>query len=122
ATTRNRIAALLGAGPDRGRAIDRPRLTRPSLGLPVNAGIDLIGRRPDIVAARLRSEAAAKRIDVARADFYPNISLSALVGFQSLGLGNLFAAGSKYGSGGAAISLPTSEVGLIEVRYGVARA
>jgi NodT family efflux transporter outer membrane factor (OMF) lipoprotein len=122
ATTRNRIAALLGAGPDRGLSIDRPRLTRPTLGLPANAGIDLIGRRPDIVAARLRSEAAAKRIDVARADFYPNISLSALVGLQSLGLSNLFNAGSEYGNGGAAISLPIFEGGRLQGRYRGSRA
>lgn len=122
ATTRNRIAALLGAGPDRGRAITRPQMARPSLGLPANAGIGLIGRRPDIVAARLRSEAAAKRIDVARADFYPNISLSALVGLQSLGLSNLFDAGSEYGNGGAAISLPFFEGGRLQGRYRGSRA
>ncbi|SEH16882.1 efflux transporter, outer membrane factor (OMF) lipoprotein, NodT family [Sphingopyxis sp. YR583] len=122
ATTRNRIAALLGAGPDRGMSIMRPQMTRPSLGLPGNAGIDLIGRRPDIVAARLRSEAAAKRIDVARADFYPNISLSALVGLQSLGLSNLFKSGSEYGNGGAAISLPIFEGGRLQGRYRGSRA
>jgi NodT family efflux transporter outer membrane factor (OMF) lipoprotein len=122
ATTRNRLAALVGAGPDRGRSIERPRLTRPSLGLPEGAGIDLIGRRPDIVAARLRADAAAKRIDVARADFYPNISLSALVGLQSLGLSNLFKSGSDYGNGGAAISLPIFEGGRLQGRYRGSRA
>ncbi len=122
ATTRNRIAALIGAGPDRGLAIARPQIARPALGLPANAGIDLIGRRPDIVAARLRSEAAAKRIDVARADFYPNISLSALVGLQSLGLSNLFKSGSEYGNGGAAISLPIFEGGRLQGRYRGSRA
>ncbi|MHA4838775.1 efflux transporter outer membrane subunit [Sphingopyxis sp. MSC1_008] len=122
ATTRNRLAALIGAGPDRGLSIARPQIARPSLGLPGNAGIDLIGRRPDIVAARLRSEAAAKRIDVARADFYPNISLSALVGLQSLGLSNLFKSGSEYGNGGAAISLPIFEGGRLQGRYRGSRA
>ncbi len=122
ATTRNRIAALIGAGPDRGLSIARPQMARPSLGLPGNAGIDLIGRRPDIVAARLRSEAAAKRIDVARADFYPNVSLSALVGLQSLGLSNLFKSGSEYGNGGAAISLPIFEGGRLQGRYRGSRA
>ena len=122
ATTRNRLAALVGAGPDRGLSIARPQMARPSLGLPANAGIDLIGRRPDIVAARLRSEAAAKRIDVARADFYPNISLSALVGLQSLGLSNLFKSGSEYGNGGAAISLPIFEGGRLQGRYRGSRA
>jgi NodT family efflux transporter outer membrane factor (OMF) lipoprotein len=122
ATTRNRLAALIGAGPDRGLSIARPQMARPSLGLPGNAGIDLIGRRPDIVAARLRSEAAAKRIDVARADFYPNISLSALVGLQSLGLSNLFKSGSEYGNGGAAISLPIFEGGRLQGQYRGSRA
>jgi NodT family efflux transporter outer membrane factor (OMF) lipoprotein len=122
ATTQSRIAALLGAGPDRALSIERPQLTRSALGLPANAGIDLIGRRPDIVAARLRSEAAAKRIDVARADFYPNISLSALVGLQSLGLSNLFSSGSEYGNGGAAISLPIFDGGRLPGRYRGARA
>jgi NodT family efflux transporter outer membrane factor (OMF) lipoprotein len=122
AATRNRLAALIGAGPDRGLSIARPQMARPLLGLPSGAGIDLIGRRPDIVAARLRSEAAAKRIDVARADFYPNISLSALVGLQSLGLSNLFKSGSEYGNGGAAISLPIFEGGRLQGRYRGSRA
>ncbi|MBB5704886.1 efflux transporter outer membrane subunit [Sphingopyxis panaciterrulae] len=122
ALTRNRIAALVGAGPDRGLTIVRPNLTAPDIGLPADAGIALVGRRPDIVAARLRAEAAAKRIDVARADYYPNISLSALIGFQSLGLSNLFDAGSKYGNGGVAISLPIFDGGRIEGRYRGARA
>ncbi|MEZ5891392.1 MAG: hypothetical protein R3D52_14795 [Xanthobacteraceae bacterium] len=66
ALTRNRLAALIGAGPDRGRTIARPALAAPSLALPPQAGIDLVGRRPDIVAARLRAEAAAKRIGARR--------------------------------------------------------
>jgi NodT family efflux transporter outer membrane factor (OMF) lipoprotein len=122
ATTRNRLAALVGAGPDRGLSITRPILASPGIGLPPQAGIDLIGRRPDIVAARLRAEAAARRIDVARADFYPNINLSALVGFQSLGLSNLFKSGSEYGNGGVAISLPIFEGGRLQGRYRGARA
>lgn len=122
ATTRNRLAALVGAGPDRGRAITRPTLASPDIDLPPQAGIDLVGRRPDIVAARLRAEAAAKRIDVARADFYPNINLSALVGFQSLGLSKLLDKGSDYGNGGVAISLPIFDGGRLAGRYRGARA
>lgn len=122
AQTRNRLAALVGAGPDRGLSIARPQLASPDVGLPPQAGIELIGRRPDIVAARLRAEAAAKRIDVARADFYPNINLSALVGLQSLGLSNLFKSGSEYGNGGVAISLPIFDGGRLQGRYKGARA
>ncbi|KTE35845.1 MULTISPECIES: efflux transporter outer membrane subunit [unclassified Sphingopyxis] len=122
ALTRNRIAALVGAGPDRGLALARPTLAVPAAGLPADAGIALVGRRPDIVAARLRSEAAAKRIDVAKADFYPNISLSALVGLQSLGLSNLFDKGSEYGNGGVAFTLPIFDSGRLQGRYRGARA
>ena len=122
ALTRNRIAALVGAGPDRGLSITRPTIVAPAVGVPDAAGIDLVGRRPDIAAARLRAEAAAKRIKVARADFYPNISLSAIVGLQSLGLGRLFEGNSSYGTAGPAFSLPIFDGGRIKGRYVQARA
>ncbi len=122
ALTRNRIAALIGAGPDRGLTIGRPQLRTVGIGLPADAGIALVGRRPDIVAARLRAEAAADRIRVARAAFYPDVSLTALVGLQSLGIGNLIAAGSTYGTGGVAASLPIFDGGSIAGRYRGARA
>ena len=84
---RHALAALLGKGPDRGLDIALPGAVHvASLGVPANLGAELIGRRPDLVAARERAEAAARRIDVARADFYPNINLTALVGLQSIGL------------------------------------
>ena len=121
ALTRNRIAALVGAGPDRGMAIARPTLSTTSVGLPARAGIDLIGRRPDIVAARLRATVAQERIGEARADFYPNLNLSALAGLQSLGLGNLLKTTSSYGNGGAAFTLPIFDGGRIAGRYRQAR-
>ncbi len=122
ALTRNRLAALVGSGPDRGLTIARPRMAPRENQIPAQAGIDLVGRRPDIVAARLRVEAAAQRIKVAHADFYPNINLTALVGLQSLGLGKLISAGSEYGNATAAISLPVFDGGRIAGRYRGARA
>ncbi len=121
--TKNRLAALLGAGPDRGRSIMRPAVTalRPA-GLPANLSLELLGRRPDIVAARERTSAAASRIDVARAAFYPNVNLVAFIGVQSLGLGNLFDSGSSVGSVGPAISLPIFQGGRLQGRYGQSRA
>ena len=104
---RNAIAALLGAGPDRGLAITRPTAQFPgSQGLPQNLALDLLGRRPDIVAARSRTEAAARRIDQAKAGFYPSVNLLGFVGLQSLGIDNLTKSGSGLGSIGPAISLP----------------
>jgi len=107
ALQKNRIAALMGAGPDRGLAITRPVATfTRAFALPATLSVDLIGRRPDLVAARLRAEAAAKRIHVARAQFYPNVNLSAFIGVQSLGIDMLKESGSDVGAVGPAISLP----------------
>ena len=104
---RNAIAALLGAGPDRGLAMTRPIANFPgSQGLPQNLALELLGRRPDIIAARSRTEAAARRVDQAKAGFYPSVNLMGFLGVQSLGINNLTKSGSDLGSIGPAISLP----------------
>jgi len=104
---KNALAALGGAGPDRGLAITRPTAQfSGSQGLPANLALDLLGRRPDVVAARLRTEAAARRIDEAKAGFYPSVNLLAIAGVQSLGIHNLTKSGSDIGGAGPAISLP----------------
>ena len=122
ALTRNALAALVGAGPDRGLTIERPRVSLlAARGLPDNAGIDLVGRRPDIAAARASVEAAASRIKVARAAFYPNISLSGLIGLQSLGFGNLLQGSSAFGNVGPAVTLPIFHGGAISGQYRGAR-
>lgn len=115
---RHQLAALLGAGPDRGLAIARPQWTAPAArDLPAGLATDLIARRPDIAMARERVEAAAARIKMARADFYPSIRLSALMGVQSLGLEQLFKSDSFMGSLGPAISLPLFHGGALQGRY-----
>jgi NodT family efflux transporter outer membrane factor (OMF) lipoprotein len=112
------LAELMGQGPDRALTIERPAPhTLQAQGLPANASIDLVGRRPDITAARARVEAAANRIKEARAAFYPNISISALAGFASLGLGSLFSAGSSFASVTPAISLPLFHGGSLQGQY-----
>jgi NodT family efflux transporter outer membrane factor (OMF) lipoprotein len=120
--TRNRIAALVGAGPDRGLAIGRPRVAKARYaGLPANLPAELIGRRPDIVAARKRAEAAAHRIDQAKAAFYPNVNLAAVIGVQSLGT-NLFRPGTQFGSIGPTLTLPIFEGGRLVAAHEGARA
>jgi len=104
---RNQIAALLGKGPDRGQDIALPKRpdVRP-IGVPANLPAELLGRRPDIVAARLRVEAAAERIKVARADFYPNINLTGLLGLQAFDIADVLTGDSLMGHFGPAIQLP----------------
>jgi len=122
ALSRHQIAALIGAGPDRGQTITRPAASvLAARGLPADVTTNLVGRRPDVIAARARTEAAASRIKVARADFYPAISLNGLIGLQSLGLSNLFKSGSTYGNVGPAISLPIFHGGALRGQYRGAR-
>lgn len=112
------LAALTGQGPDRALTIERPAATSlRAQGLPTDASINLVGRRPDIAAARARVEGAAQRIKEARASFYPNISISALAGFSSFGLSSLFASGSGFGSVTPAISLPLFHGGALQGQY-----
>jgi NodT family efflux transporter outer membrane factor (OMF) lipoprotein len=123
ALQRNQIAALLGAGPDRGLTIARPKidLSR-SFALPAQLAAELLGRRPDVVAARLRAQAAEKRISQARAEFYPNVNLVAFIGKQSLGLDVLSEKGSTIGSVGPAISLPIFNGGRLRAQLRGAEA
>ena len=75
----------------------------------------------DPAFSSLRAEAAAKRIDVAHAAFYPNVNLTAYVGVQSLGLNMLGKSGSDIGSFGPAISLPIFNTGHLQGQYRGAR-
>lgn len=116
--TRNRLAALLGAGPDRGLAIARPSVgALKAFGLPTGLQANLIGRRPDVVAARLRAEASSQRIRQARAEFYPDINLAAYFGQQALGLDLFAKPGSRIGSVGPAVSLPIFQGGALRANY-----
>lgn len=121
ALTKNRIAALLGAGPDRGAAITRPSsaVVKP-FGLPPRLQAELVGRRPEIVAARLRADAAASRIKQARAGFYPNVNLSAMAGGLLLDLFN--PSSVLFASAGPALSLPIYGGGRTEGEVLQARA
>jgi len=121
--TRLRIAALVGDGPDRALAIPRPPDPEvPAFGLPANLPADLIGRRPDVRAARFRVEVRASQVGVAKAGFYPSVNLSAFIGPQVLGLGRFFDAGSIAGNIGPAISLPIFRGGALSANLRGARA
>lgn len=107
-SVRNALAALLGAGPDRGARIQEPKLAKQAglAQLPANLPVDLLGRRPDVVAARWRVEAAERNTDVAKDLFYPNVNLTAFVGYSSLGLDQLTRQGSHVYGIGPAVRLP----------------
>jgi NodT family efflux transporter outer membrane factor (OMF) lipoprotein len=106
-TTRNALAALVGVGPDRGLDLQRPHLAAPtSIALPSALPVDLLGRRPDVAAARWRVESAARGVAASEAAFYPNVNLVAFAGLQAVGLSKLFDASDAIVGGGPAMSLP----------------
>ena len=115
---RRQLAALSGQAPN---ALDglSPRLAGLTLdALPATLGADLLGRRPDVVAARWRVEAATQDVAVARTQFYPNINLSAFVGLNALGLDNLFNAGSRQMGVTPALRLPLFDGGRLRAQLG----
>lgn len=112
-TTRNALAALV-ASQDVPAVGSLPALRSLRTGGELPAlPADLLGRRPDVSAARWRVEAAARDVDVAKAQFYPNINLTAFVGLSTLGLGHLLDLGSTQWGVGPAIRLPIFDAGRL---------
>lgn len=115
--TRQQLGTLLGAGPDRGLAIKPPQLKSANTPeLPSNLPLNLLGRRPDIVAARWTVEATIQGVKNTKAKFYPNVNIFGLAGFLSLGLSRLFESASKQYQIGPAITLPIFDAGNLRAQ------
>lgn len=108
------LAVLLGKGPDRGNEIARPKVLQASaVALPSVLPAELLGRRPDLVAARWRVEAASKDIDSAKTRFYPNLNLSASAGAESLLGDAMFGSASRFFNIAPTISVPIFDGGRL---------
>lgn len=108
------LAVLLGKGPDRGEDILRPKVLKPAVvALPSSLPAELLGRRPDIVAARWRVEAASKNIVAGKTNFYPNLNLSTAAGTESLLGDALFGSASRFFNIAPTISLPLFDGGRL---------
>ncbi|CAB3642135.1 efflux transporter outer membrane subunit [Paraburkholderia rhynchosiae] len=122
---RNQLAALAGKGPGAGDSIQRPVLSLAApAGLPSVLPADLIGHRPDVVAARWTVAAEARGIDVAKAGFYPDIDLLASIGgYAAMGpLFQFLKNPSHSWSAGPALSLPILDGGRLRSQLGAASA
>ncbi|TMU17770.1 efflux transporter outer membrane subunit [Halomonas sp. ATBC28] len=117
---RNTLAALAGL-PMKALADAVPNVepARESF-LPASIPAELIGQRADVVAARWRVEVATQGVEVAKADFYPNINLRAFASVArqglSVGLSDWFDAGSRTYSIEPAISLPIFDAGQLRAQ------
>jgi len=107
------LDALVGQ-PNASAALKPPMLSAVKpIALQPEIPADLLGRRADIAAARWRVEAATSDVANAKTQFYPNVNLTAFVGFQSLGFGKLLKSGSEQWGVGPAIHLPIFEGGRL---------
>ncbi|ADU71209.1 efflux transporter outer membrane subunit [Pantoea sp. At-9b] len=106
------LSTLVGKGPDYWHNLKPAKLNVPTAALlPGSIPADLLGRRPDVVAARWRVEAAAKDIAATKTEFYPNINLVAEAGTRSLLGDALFGAPSRFFNVGPSLSLPIFDAG-----------
>jgi multidrug efflux system outer membrane protein len=136
AAVREDMASLEGSAEQRVVAlaalVGRPSTALPALvakplpaiggGLPDAVGIDLIARRADITASRWRVEAAQRSRDSARAEFFPDVSINALIGVQSININDLLTYGSRVPQVAAAVHLPIFDSGRLKARYGAAQS
>lgn len=108
----NGLSVLLGRNPGpiaRGKSIDQLTLPAVAAGLPS----DLLERRPDIRQAEQNLIAANAQIGVAKAAYFPSISLTGAFGSASGDLSDLFKGPSKIWQYSAPISLPIFTAGKI---------
>jgi len=114
----NALNVLLGRNPgpvNRGKSIDELSMPEIPAGLPS----DILERRPDIRQAEQDLIGANARIGVARAAYFPSISLTGLFGFLSVELDNLFTGPAQTWNFGGSVVLPVFMAGRL---YGQEKA
>lgn len=117
----NLISTLLGRNPAtiaRGKKIDQLVLPDVPAGLPS----ELLSRRPDIRQAEQDLIAANARIGVARAAYFPSISLTGLFGVQSAELSNLFTNPARIWNFGMPVTVPVFTAGAVSGQVKAAEA
>jgi multidrug efflux system outer membrane protein len=122
AVQENAISILLGHNPDeieRGTAIaEQPH----PLEIPTGIPSQLLDRRPDIRQAEATLIAANARIGVAKAQFFPQISLTSLGGSASNQLQSIFSGKNAYWYAAGSLSEPIFDGGRIRSNYHLSQA
>lgn len=121
---RDQLAAMAGQGPAFGDSIRweaDPLAELPPT--PAVLPLHLLARRPDIIAARCRAEAAAKAIEVAEKAFYPDVNIRGFAGLHSVNLIDaLFHSSSLAFAVGPTLELPIFEGGRLEANLAAREA
>ncbi len=110
------MAVLIGRLPENFSIPAMPQTSSPPY-IPTNVPSQLLERRPDIASAERAVASANAEIGVARAAFFPNITLSASGGFEAPATETLFNWGSRVWSIGATASQPIFNAGLFPAVY-----
>ncbi len=113
----HKLKALTGVGQDAGW--DSPSMVcsqELELALPKTLSLDLLSRRPDLMAQSWRVQAAAKEIGAAKADFYPNVNLLAFAGLESLKFSTFFERHSSMSAVTPAFHLPIFTAGRLKAQ------
>ncbi|WP_115717541.1 efflux transporter outer membrane subunit [Gallaecimonas mangrovi] len=114
----HQLAALTGQGVAAYKSLGKTTANlKAALPVPSSLPIGLLARRPDILAAKARVEADKAAAKAAHAAFYPDISLSALVGVQSVELSKMLSSDSLTYGAGPALSLPLFDAGRLRANY-----
>jgi len=113
---RHGLAVLAGAEPAETRDMTARLPEQSTFNLPDSLPAGLLGHRADVVAARWRVESQLQSVTEARADFYPNINLTAFAGFESIGLSQWLDMNSRTMGAGPALSLPIFDAGRLRAR------
>ncbi len=119
----NRLDVLMGAQPGTyARELATPAAIPAIPTIPdTDQPLDVLRRRPDIIAAERQVAAANARIGVAIADYYPKISLTGLLGFDSMGANTLFTAHGFQSLGAGALRWRLFDFGKVDAEVASAR-
>lgn len=120
--SRNALQFLVG-GPIPTDLIPAPAVSNITSQQIFSAGLpsELLRYRPDVLEAEYNLKAAGANIEVARASYFPSISLASSVGLSSGSLDDLFKSGSVGWSFGPRISVPIFDAGRLDANYDVAK-
>jgi NodT family efflux transporter outer membrane factor (OMF) lipoprotein len=112
----NALSLLLGMPPNGLRAqLQTPGMVPPvPPRVPVGLPSELARRRPDVREAEARLHAATANIGVARAAFYPSVTLSGSVGLQAIQFAPLFGLNARQFALGPGITVPVFENGQLK--------